>query len=203
MPTALYRVQTKPIHMQQFLETVKKTPGMVILDDIPLKIPAYKAGWSEDCIRKNKFLKHYLVKFRSQSSASEFILKYGKMSKRPYHGVERFYFNGVEEEPVGNGVVHDNYYYWTHPKEYKRLKIEDLKDDPTLLLCEMVLVGFRKEMDRFLATASRFGSDSKTRDAAREFKLALGTQFMEAITFGKNRELLREFEERLPKGVVD
>ena len=203
MPETLYRVQVKPIHIPQFIESVKKTPGMEILSDVPLKIPAYKTGWSEDYIRRTKFLKHYLVKFRSCSSASEFILKHGTMSKRPYHGVERFYFNGTDTVDSGDGTVKDDYYYWTHPKEYVRLKAEDMKTEPMILLCETILDGLRKEINHFLVSATRFPNDPKVKVAAKEFKRSLETQFITAITFGRAKELLKELEEKLPRGMMD
>lgn len=104
---------------------------------------------------------------------------------------------------IPNPEKKDNAYYWEHPREYRRLKDEDLKYEPTVYLCEYILSGLRKEMENVIKMVTYFPNDIDCRHNAVVMKHDLERPFIDALTFGHGSELVDELVRRCPKGVFD
>ena len=100
-------------------------------------------------------------------------------------------------------IKKDYAYYWDHPDEYPRLKQEDLKYEPTVLLCEFMLSGLREEMEEVISITNKAPKDKDIRHKAVVMKHDLESPVIDAITFGHSEELVDELVKRCPKGVFD
>lgn len=100
-------------------------------------------------------------------------------------------------------VKKDLAYYWDHPDEYPRLKVEDLKYENTLYLCEFILSGIREEMENVIDMANRLPNNEDSKNKAIETKHDLDDPFTDALTFGYGKDLVDELVRRCPKGVFE
>ena len=98
-------------------------------------------------------------------------------------------------------IKKDNLYYWNHPEEYKRLTADDLKEEATITLYEIMLQGLRDEIEELIKGLKRTPKDQDLITKAQIMKRNLEDPFIEAITFGHGRELITEFVNRCPDGV--
>lgn len=100
-------------------------------------------------------------------------------------------------------IKKDYAYYWNHPDEYPRLKKEDLKYEPTVLLGEFILSGLREEMEEVISITNKAPKDKDIRHKAVVMKHDLESPIIDALTFGHGEELVDELIRRCPKGVFD
>lgn len=100
-------------------------------------------------------------------------------------------------------IKKDYAYYWNHPDEYPRLKKEDLKYEPTVLLCEFMLSGLREEMEEVISITNKAPKDNDIRHKAVVMKHDLEQPIIDALSFGHGEELVEELVRRCPKGVFD
>lgn len=100
-------------------------------------------------------------------------------------------------------IKKDYAYYWNHPDEYPRLKKEDLKYEPTVLLGEFILSGLREEMEEAISITNKAPKDKDIRHKAVVMKQDLESPIIDALTFGHGEELVDELIRRCPKGVFD
>jgi len=100
-------------------------------------------------------------------------------------------------------IKKDYAYYWNHPNEYPRLKKEDLKYEPTVLLGEFMLSGLREEMEEVIGITNKAPKDKDVRHKAVVMKHDLESPIIDALSFGHGEELVDELVKRCPKGVFD
>lgn len=100
-------------------------------------------------------------------------------------------------------IKKDYAYYWNHPDEYQRLKKEDLKYEPTVLLGEFMLSGLREEMEGVISITNKAPKDKDVKHKAIMMKHDLEQPIIDALTFGHGEELVEELIRRCPKGVFD
>lgn len=100
-------------------------------------------------------------------------------------------------------IKKDYAYYWNHPDEYPRLKKEDLKYEPTVLLGEFMLSGLREEMENVIKVTNLAPKDEDVKHKAIMMKHDLEQPIIDALTFGHGEELVDELVRRCPEGVFD
>lgn len=100
-------------------------------------------------------------------------------------------------------IKKDYAYYWNHPDEYPRLKKEDLKYEPTVLLCEFMLSGLREEIEEVISITNKAPKDEDVKHKAVVMKHDLEQPIIDALTFGHGEELVDELIRRCPEGVFD
>ena len=100
-------------------------------------------------------------------------------------------------------IKKDYAYYWNHPDEYPRLKKEDLKYEPTVLLGEFMLSGLREEMENVIKVTKLAPEDEDVKHKAIVMKHDLEQPIIDALTFGHGEELVDELIRRCPEGVFD
>ena len=94
-------------------------------------------------------------------------------------------------------------YYWDNPKEYKRLTSKDLNNESTIRLLEAIIESMKEEQNAIVDQLWHNPNDEDVRFHAVEIKHDLETDFVEAISFGHQNEMIKQFVQRCPKGVFD
>ena len=100
-------------------------------------------------------------------------------------------------------MTKDNLYYWTHPEKYVRLRKEDLKNDPTVNLLEIVVSDIMREKREIINVLRKDPNNEDFISHAKRMKKNLETEFFEVVSFGYQKEILKDFIENCPKGVFE
>lgn len=100
-------------------------------------------------------------------------------------------------------MEHDNLFYWKHYSKYKRSTAEDLKNEPTLVLLEIIAADIMQEKKEIERVLRKNPNNEAFISHANRLKEDFETEFFECISFGYRDEILRSFIKNCPKGVFE
>lgn len=100
-------------------------------------------------------------------------------------------------------MSNDNLYYWEHPAKYIRLRADDLRNDPTVKVLEIIAADIMREKRQIISVLKSNPNNEDYIGHAKRLKEDLETEFFEIISFGYRDEILKDFIENCPKGVFE